>query len=135
MNWVAHLFDSVFAENIPAWFRINLDQVSEKEDIGLRIKLQLKLAPELADLSWELLLDESSNRFCPWRSRPRWGPICSWPHDPTGDNALLVKIGDTEQRARSLRGASSIARLGACSVRTGSGPGSSTGASACDHTR
>ena len=57
------LFDSVFAEDIRACFRTSLDRVSEKEDIGLRIKLQLEQAPELADLPWELLLDESSDRF------------------------------------------------------------------------
>ncbi|MCG8424567.1 MAG: CHAT domain-containing protein [Proteobacteria bacterium] len=57
------LFESVFAGDIRACFRVSLDRVSEKEDIGLRIKLLLEQAPELADLPWELLLDESSGRF------------------------------------------------------------------------
>ena len=73
----SNMFDSVFAEDIRACFRTSLERVSEKEDIGLRIKLQLEQAPELADLPWELLLDDSSDRFCRYRCRPRSSAMCS----------------------------------------------------------
>jgi len=50
----ARLFDSVFADEVRACLRSRLDEGSNQGK-GLRIRLRLMDAPELADLPWEYL--------------------------------------------------------------------------------
>jgi hypothetical protein len=58
----ARLFDTVFAGDIRACLRSSLDEASQR-NVGLRIRLRLTDAPELADLPWEYLYHSASNRF------------------------------------------------------------------------
>jgi len=58
----ARLFDSVFADEVRACLRSSLDEASNQGK-GLRIRLRLTDAPELADLPWEYLYNSAVNRF------------------------------------------------------------------------
>ncbi|HOW54043.1 MAG TPA: CHAT domain-containing protein [Syntrophorhabdaceae bacterium] len=57
------LFDAVIADNMRACFKSSYDQALEKEGRGLRVKLRLQDAPELADIPWEYLFDPLTDRF------------------------------------------------------------------------
>ena len=56
------LFEAVFGGQVYACFRSSLDRAVQ-QGAGLRIRLRLAHAPELADLPWEYLYDSSFNRF------------------------------------------------------------------------
>jgi hypothetical protein len=56
------LFSSVFAGQVSERFIGSLRQVREREE-GLRIRLHLTEAPELAELPWEFLYDRRDDRF------------------------------------------------------------------------
>jgi len=56
------LFDAIFADDLRACLRSSLDEAS-RQDAGLRIRLRLTDAPELADLPWEYLYHSALNRF------------------------------------------------------------------------
>ncbi len=56
------LFEAVFKGDVRGCFRSSLDKAT-LEDKGLRIKLRLLDAPELADLPWEYLYNRPLNRF------------------------------------------------------------------------
>lgn len=58
----ARLFDAVFADEVRACLRSSLDEASNQGK-GLRIRLRLTDAPELADLPWEYLYNPAVNRF------------------------------------------------------------------------
>lgn len=56
------LFDSVFRDDVRAVMRSSLD-LAAREDAGLRIRLRMEGAPELADLPWEYIYNAGLNRF------------------------------------------------------------------------
>ena len=58
----ARLFDTVFDGEVRACLRSSIDEASRK-DAGLRIRLRLGDVPELIDLPWEYLYNQSLNRF------------------------------------------------------------------------
>jgi hypothetical protein len=57
------LFEAVFSGEVRACLRSSLDRAGQQEHGGLRLKLRLQDAPELADLPWEYLFDSAFNRF------------------------------------------------------------------------
>jgi hypothetical protein len=57
------LFESVFGGEVRAALRSSLDEAQRQEGTGLRLKLRLQDAAELADLPWEFLYDPSLDRF------------------------------------------------------------------------
>jgi formylglycine-generating enzyme required for sulfatase activity len=56
------LFQAVFGDAVRGCFRSSLDEAS-RQDAGLRIRLRLADAPELADVPWEYLYNPALNRF------------------------------------------------------------------------
>ena len=56
------LFEATFGDEVRSCLRQSLDMASQ-QDTGLRLRLHLTGAPELADLPWEFLYDPSLNRF------------------------------------------------------------------------
>jgi hypothetical protein len=57
------LFAAVFQNDIRAIYKSGLELVSAKAESGLRVRLLLQEAPELALLPWEYLYDEATNQF------------------------------------------------------------------------
>ena len=58
------LFEATFGDEVRSCLRQSLDMASRSQrDAGLRLRLHLTGAPELADLPWEFLYDPSLNRF------------------------------------------------------------------------
>src|SRR5690242_8305747 len=58
----ARLFETVFDGEVRACLRGSLDE-AERLGLGLRIRLRLNQAPELADLPWEYLYHTSLDRY------------------------------------------------------------------------
>lgn len=58
----ARLYDTVFDGDVRACLRSSLDEAS-RQDAGLRIRLRLGDVPELIDLPWEYMYNQSLNRF------------------------------------------------------------------------
>lgn len=58
----AKLFDAVFQGDLLARFRARLAEARDRE-AGLRLRLRLDEAPELADLPWEYLYETSRRQF------------------------------------------------------------------------
>ena len=58
----ARLFDAVMGGEVRGSFRSSLDEAN-RQGAGLRIRLRLRNAPQLADLPWEYLYNSSLNRF------------------------------------------------------------------------
>ena len=58
----AKLFELVFNGDVRITFLRSFD-LAQRENFGLRIRLRLANVPELADLPWEYLYDQTSNRF------------------------------------------------------------------------
>lgn len=56
------IFNAIFSGAILGCFQSSLDQ-ARRQEAGLRIKLRLTDAPELADLPWEYLYNPALNRF------------------------------------------------------------------------
>jgi hypothetical protein len=56
------LFASAFGDEVRSCLRRSLD-VARQQGSGLRVRLRLSEAPELADLPWEYLHDQAVNRF------------------------------------------------------------------------
>lgn len=56
------LFKAVFSDDVLACLRSSMDEATARE-AGLRLRLRLTDAPELADLPWEYLYNPSLNRF------------------------------------------------------------------------
>lgn len=61
-NFGGKLFDSVFGGDVRAVFRSSYD-AANRDDVGLRVRIRVNNAPELADLPWEFLYNPSLNRF------------------------------------------------------------------------
>lgn len=57
------LFEAVFQGQVRDCFRASVEKARSQTETGLRLKLRLQDAPELADLPWEYLYDESCKRF------------------------------------------------------------------------
>lgn len=58
----ARLFQAVFADQVRSCWERALDE-SQRRDAGLRLRLHLSDAPELAELPWEFLYDPARNQF------------------------------------------------------------------------
>src|SRR4029078_3770976 len=58
----ARLFTAVFGDDVRSCLRSSLDEAS-RPNVGLRIRLRLNSTPELADLPWEYLYNQTLNRF------------------------------------------------------------------------
>jgi len=56
------LFDSVFRDDVETCLRVSLGQAKVSK-VGLRIRLRMTEAPELADLPWEFLYNARSGSF------------------------------------------------------------------------
>lgn len=56
------LFEAVFDEEVRDAFYRSLDE-AERQDAGLRLRLRLTSAPDLADLPWEYLYNPSDDHF------------------------------------------------------------------------
>ncbi|ADB74826.1 CHAT domain-containing protein [Geodermatophilus obscurus] len=65
------LFDAVFRDQVRSALTASLDQ-AEGRDCGLRVRLRLTDAPELADLPWEYLYDKDARRFL---ALSEWTPL------------------------------------------------------------
>ena len=61
-NFGGRLFDAVFAGTVRGCFERSLE-IAGREAKGLRVRLRLADAPELASLPWELLYNSTSDRF------------------------------------------------------------------------
>ncbi|MGD2070640.1 MAG: CHAT domain-containing protein [Gemmatimonadota bacterium] len=57
------LFDGVFTGDVLATYHASLSQLRSRHDTGLRIRLRLADAPELAQIPWEYLYDAANRRF------------------------------------------------------------------------
>ncbi len=57
------LFGAVFQNDIRAIYKGGLELVNAKAESGLRVRLHLQEAPELALLPWEYLYDTAANQF------------------------------------------------------------------------
>jgi hypothetical protein len=58
----ARLFTAVCGDDVRSCLRSSLDEAS-RQNVGLRIRLRLNNTPELADLPWEYLYNQTLNRF------------------------------------------------------------------------
>lgn len=56
------LYDAVFSGDVRACWRTSLSEAEER-NAGLRLRLRIADAPELADIPWEYLYNPSLNRF------------------------------------------------------------------------
>jgi outer membrane protein assembly factor BamD (BamD/ComL family) len=81
------LFQAVCKGDVRGCFRSSLDKAA-LEDKGLRIKLRLLDAPELADLPWEYLYNRPLNRFL---SLSAHTPIVRYIEMPEAISPLTVK--------------------------------------------
>jgi hypothetical protein len=54
-NFGGKLFEAVFKDDVHTCFRGSLDECSRQDAVGLRVRLRLADAPELADVPWEYL--------------------------------------------------------------------------------
>jgi len=57
------LFDGVFTADVLANYQASLGRLRADRETGLRIRLRLGNAPELAQVPWEYLYDEPNRRF------------------------------------------------------------------------
>lgn len=57
------LFDGVFTGDVLTSYHASLSQLRSRHDTGLRIRLRLAEAPELAQIPWEYLYDAANRRF------------------------------------------------------------------------
>jgi hypothetical protein len=83
------LFEAVFSGEVRARLRSGLDEASRQEQTGLRLKLRLQDAPELADLPWEFLFDPSLDRFLAQSNRT---PIVRYVELPERIRPLAVDL-------------------------------------------
>jgi chaperonin GroL len=80
------LFDAVFRDQIRVALATSLDK-TEGDDVGLRIRLRLADAPELADLPWEFLYDRGARRFL---ALSDWTPLVRYLEMPSRIRPLSV---------------------------------------------
>lgn len=80
------LFDAVFRDQIRVAYATSLDK-AEADDVGLRIRLRLADAPELADLPWEFIYDRGARRF---PALSDWTPLIRYLEMPNRIRPLSV---------------------------------------------
>ena len=80
------LFDALFAGEVGSRFESSLDEASD-EGKGLRIRLRLGRAPQLADVPWEYLYWASRRRFLVLSSKT---PVVRYLEQPRSVTPLLV---------------------------------------------
>lgn len=61
-NFGGKLFEAVFDGEVRGCFRSSLDE-AQRQQQGLRLRLRMNQAPELADVPWEFLYNPTRNRF------------------------------------------------------------------------
>ncbi|HSJ25895.1 MAG TPA: CHAT domain-containing protein [Longimicrobiales bacterium] len=61
--WGQQLFDAVFTGDVLACYHESVSHIRADPGTGLRIRLRLADAPELAEVPWEYLYDRRSGRF------------------------------------------------------------------------
>jgi hypothetical protein len=83
----ARLFDAVFAGDVKTCFDASID-AAEREDKGLRMRLRLGTAPELAQLPWEYLYSKSADRFL---SLSKYTPLIRYLDLPERVRPLHIK--------------------------------------------
>lgn len=83
------MWEAVFGGEVRARLRSSLDEASRQEQTGLRLKLRLQDAPELADLPWEFLFDPSLDRFLAQSNRT---PIVRYVELPERIRPLAVDL-------------------------------------------
>lgn len=81
------LFGAVFSGDVRSCLRASSDEASRK-GVGLRLRLHLSRAPELAELPWEYLYDPALNRFLGLSAET---PIVRYLDLPERVRALAVK--------------------------------------------
>lgn len=81
------LFDAVFREELRVALATSLDQ-AESRDAGLRVRLRLADAPELADLPWEYLYNRNARRFL---ALSEWTPVVRYLEFPGRVRPLAVQ--------------------------------------------
>ncbi|WP_301113330.1 CHAT domain-containing protein [Microbacterium sp.] len=82
----AKLFGAVFRDQIRIALATSLE-ATEAEDAGLRIRLRLTDAPELADLPWEFIYDPSAARFL---ALSGWTPLVRYLELPGSIRPLTI---------------------------------------------
>lgn len=82
------LFEAVFGPELRACLRSSLEE-AKRQGAGLRLRLRLQDAPELADLPWELLYDRSSDGFLAQSNRT---PVVRYVEAPRKVPALAVRL-------------------------------------------
>jgi hypothetical protein len=82
------LFDAVFAGEVRDCFRSSLNEMNHP-GLGLRIRLRLDDAPELATIPWEYLYQRTPNRFLALSAET---PLVRYPHLPERIDPLTVKL-------------------------------------------
>jgi len=60
-NFGGQLFEAIFDGEVRGCFRSSLDE-AQRQQQGLRLRLRMNQAPELADLPWEFLYNPARNR-------------------------------------------------------------------------
>jgi hypothetical protein len=82
------LFDSLFAGDVLACYHESLARVRGNTRVGLRVRLRLDGAPELAQLPWEYLFDPRNGRFLALEDET---PIVRYLDLPIPTGALTVE--------------------------------------------
>src|SRR5688572_12488709 len=82
------LFDSLFTGDVLACYHESLAQVRGSTATGLRVRLRLSEAPELAQVPWEYLYDRRSGRFLALEDET---PIVRYLDLPLPSGALQVE--------------------------------------------
>lgn len=80
------IFDTVFSGAILSCFQSSLDE-ARRQEAGLRIKLRLTDAPDLAELPWEYLYNPALNRFL---ALSKETPVVRFLETPERPRALVV---------------------------------------------
>ncbi|MBI3797523.1 MAG: CHAT domain-containing protein [Deltaproteobacteria bacterium] len=83
----SRLFETIFTGDIRDCFRRSLD-ATDHPGSGLRIRLSLSDAPDLADLPWEYLYDSAHSRFLALSAET---PLVRYLHFPERIDPLAVK--------------------------------------------
>jgi hypothetical protein len=83
------LFEAVFSNEVRDCFRSSLSQVNNLEETGLRLKLRLQNASELADLPWEYLFDSTQGHFF---AQSKYTPIVRYLEMPLRISPLKVNL-------------------------------------------
>lgn len=83
------LFEAVFTGDVHACLDRSIDEARRRENMGLRIKLRLQEAADIADLPWEFLYDPAVDRFL---AQSRETPIVRYIEMPEPIKPLTVNL-------------------------------------------